>query len=182
MVHDVRAAVDFLVDGKGASQGDMPVVRKDQVYLLGYSQGGMVALYAAALDERITGVASFCGFTPLRTDTDAKHTGGIRRLWQWHAIQPLLGLFDGREAQIPYDFEDVLTLIAPRPCLVYSPRRDRDADFEEIKTCVDRARNAWERVDGANGLTHLTPDDVNRFQADQHQVFIKWVQGTASDR
>jgi len=175
MVHDMRAAVDFLVDGKGASQGEMPAVLTDQIYLLGYSQGGTVALYAAALDERIAGVASFCGFTPLRTDTDTKHTGGIRRLWQWHALQPLLGLFDGREAQIPYDFDDVLAMIAPRPCLVYSPCRNRDADVKEVKSCVDRARSAWETVNRTKNLAHLTPDDVNRFQADQHQAFIKWV-------
>ncbi|MBC8870280.1 MAG: alpha/beta hydrolase [Planctomycetes bacterium] len=176
MVHDVHAAVDFLVDGNGASQGDMPAVRKDQVFVLGYSQGGMVGLYATALDERIAGVASFCGFTPLRTDTDAKSTGGIRRLWEWHALQPLLGLFDGREAEIPYDFDDVLALIAPRPCLIYSPQRDRDADFEDIKACVDRARIAWKASGGVENLTHLAPADVNRFQADQHAAFIKWHQ------
>jgi len=176
MVHDVHTAVDFLVDGKGASQGDMPAVREDQVFVLGYSQGGMVGLYAAALDERISGVASFCGFTPLRTDTDAKSTGGIRRLWEWHAVQPLLGLFDGREAEIPYDFDDVLTLIAPRPCLIYSSRRDRDADFEDVKVCVDRARTAWQATSQAENLIHLAPDDVNRFQADQHSAFIEWYQ------
>ena len=89
-----------------------------------------------------------------------------------------MGLFDGRETQIPYDFDDVLALIAPRPCLVYSPRRDRDADFEEVRTCVDRARSAWQNVDRTKNLTHLMPDDVNRFQADQHQAFIKWIQST----
>ncbi|MFH1924595.1 MAG: alpha/beta hydrolase, partial [Planctomycetota bacterium] len=57
MVHDVSAAVDLFVEGKGAAQGEMPAVRKDQVFVLGYSLGGMVGLYAAALDERIGGVA-----------------------------------------------------------------------------------------------------------------------------
>ena len=104
MVHDVSAAVDFLVDGKGKAQGTMPAVDKGQVYVLGYSLGGMVGLYAAALDERIAGVASFCGFTPLRTDTDDKPTGGIRRLWEWHALQPLLGMFHGREQDISLRF------------------------------------------------------------------------------
>jgi len=176
MVHDVSAAVDFLVDGKGAAQGDMQEVRKDQVYVLGYSLGGMVGLYAAALDERIAGVASFCGFTPLRTDTDEKPTGGIRRLWKWHALQPLLGLFDGRESEIPYDFDDVLALVAPRPCLVYSPRRDRDADCDEVAACADRARKAWQIKGRAEGLTHVADDEINRFQADQHAVFLKWYQ------
>jgi pimeloyl-ACP methyl ester carboxylesterase len=173
MVHDVCAAVDFLVDGKGKAQSTMPAVDKGQVYVLGYSVGGMVGLYAAALDERIAGVASFCGFTPLRTDTDDKPTGGIRRLWEWHALQPLLGTFHGHEHDIHYDFNDVLALVAPRPCLVYNPKRDREADFDEVARCVDRARKAWP-PDAAGALTHETPDDINRFQADQQKAFLHW--------
>jgi len=180
MVHDVRAAIDFLVDGKGKAKGTMPRVRTDQVYVLGYSLGGMVGLYASAFDTRIAGAASFCGFTPLRTDTDAKPTGGIRRLWQWHALQPLLGLFHGREREIPYDFDDVLALIAPRPCLVVSPTRDRDADPADIATCLARARKAWAAKGQADALTHLTPDDINRFQSAQHALFLKWHRGVAA--
>jgi dienelactone hydrolase len=179
MVHDVRAAVDFLVDGKGAARGEMPAVRKDRVCVLGYSLGGMVGLYAAALDERIARVASFCGFTPLGTDTVARPTGGIRRLWEWHALQPLLGLFDGRESEIPYDFDDVLALIAPRPCLVYSPLRDRDADSGDIAAAVARARRAWHACGRGGVLTHEAPEDTNRFQADQHAVFLKWYRNLA---
>ncbi len=177
MVYDVSAAVDFLVDGKGETEGEMPKIDKRRVYVLGYSLGGMVGLYATALDDRISGVASFCGFTPLRTDTDSDPTGGIRRLWQWHALQPKLGVFHGREYQIPYDFEDVLMLIAPRPCLIYSPKRDRDADFEEVVSCVERARQAWQPSDQGHRLTHQIPNDINRFQADQQNAFLHWVKG-----
>jgi len=177
MVHDVRRAVDFLVEGKGKAKGTMPKVRRDRVYVLGYSLGGMVGLYAAALDGRIAGVASFCGFTPLRADTDAKPTGGNRRLWEWHALQPLLGLYGGREREIPYDIDDVLGLIAPRPCLVVAPRRDRDATFADVERCVGDARAAWAREHSSQALTLLAPDDTNRFQADQHALFLKWVRG-----
>ena len=175
MVHDVRAAVDFLVDGKGKAQGEMPAVDGKQVYVLGYSLGGMVGLYATAMDDRIRGVSSFCGFTPLRTDTDAKPTGGIRRLWQWHALEPTLGLFHGREGEIPYDFDDVLKLIAPRPCLIYSPKRDRDADFGDVSACMDRARKAWRTSGEDDALTHLAPDDINRFQQSQQDTALKWL-------
>ena len=177
MVYDVHAAVDFLVDGKGRTQGEMPKVDKQRIYVLGYSLGGMVGLYATASDERIAGVACFCGFTPLRTDTDDKPTGGIRRLWEWHALLPKLGLFDGRETEIPYDFDDVLSLIAPRPCLVYSPKRDRDADFNDVVECVARARKAWEAKGRPHALVHLAPDDINRFQSQQHGVFLDWLRG-----
>jgi len=175
MVHDVRAAVDFLVDGKGEAKSALPEIDPSRIYVLGYSLGGMVGLYAAALDERIAGVASFCGFTPLRTDSDAGPTGGNRRLWEWHALQPLLGVFQDDYARVPYDFHDVLSLIAPRPCLVVSPTRDRDANAAEVARCIARARPAWAEHGAADRLTHRAPDDVNRFQAPQHAVFLEWL-------
>lgn len=174
MVYDVRAAVDFLADGQGHAQSALPSIDPKQIYVLGYSLGGMVGLCATALDERIAGVACFSGFTPLRTDTDAKTTGGIRRLWQWHALQPKLGLFHGREREIPYDFDDVLALIAPRPCLIVSPRHDRHADFADIVACVRRAQHAWAGGDNRDGFQYRTPDDIDRFQQDQHAVFTTW--------
>jgi len=174
MVHDAVAAYEFLVHGKGEAATTMPNIDRRRVALLGYSMGGMVALYAAALDESIPAVASFCGFTPMRTDTDAKSTGGIRRLWEWYALQPKLGLFNGHEADIPFDYDDILRLIAPRPCLIVSPTRDRDADFDDVKACVERAGNAWTKSKRPSGLTHLTPDDTNRFQKAQHELFIQW--------
>jgi pimeloyl-ACP methyl ester carboxylesterase len=175
IVYDVCAAVDFLIDGKGRSKGPVPPIRKDRVFVLGYALGGMVGLYAAALDGRITGVASFCGFTPLRSDTDDKPTGGNRRLWEWHALQPLLGLFHGREQDIPYDFDDILSLITPRPCLIVSPRGDRSADFAEVRGCVEAARRAWIMRGTPPNLTHLTPDDINRFQAPEQKIALEWL-------
>jgi len=177
MVYDVRSAVDFLAEGRGDAKAEMPPIDRDQIYVLGYSVGGMVGLYATALDERIAGIASFCGFTPLRTDTDAKTTGGVRRLWQWHALQPKLGLFHGREQDIPYDFDDVIAQIAPRPCLIVSPQRDRDSDFDEVVACVNRAHQAWRTAGNAMGLQHLMPNDISRFQADQHAMFTTWWRG-----
>ena len=177
MVYDVRSAVDFVVNGTGKAQGMLPAIDQQQVFVLGYSLGGMVGLYAAALDERITGVASFCGFTPMRSDSDSKPSGGIRRLWEWHALQPLLGTFHGREPSLPYDFHDVLALVAPRPCLIYSPQRDREADFQEVVRCVARGRDAWPAA-SRDRLRHETPDDINRFQADQQAIFLDWLQQT----
>lgn len=175
MVHDLRSAVDLLVEGRGTAAQPLPPVDTERIYALGYALGGTVGLYGTALDDRIAGVASFCGFTPLRTDTDAKPTGGIRRLWQWHALQPRLGLFQGREAEIPYDYDDVLRLIAPRPCLVVSPTRDRLADCNDVVACVERAREAWVAEGASLALVHMVPDDTNRFELQQHETFLHWL-------
>ena len=174
MVADVSAAADFLIDGKGAAKGALPKIAGDQVYVLGFSVGGMVGLYAAALDERLAGVASFGGFTPMRTDTAAA-TGGLRRLWQWHALAPRLGLFDGSESEIPLDYDDVLALVAPRPCLVYAAKRDRELNPTAVSECVDRARKAWTSRGAPGGLEFHSPDDIGRFQRAQHELFLRWL-------
>ncbi len=181
MISDVRAAVDFLVDGKGAAQGDMPKIDKRQIHVLGYSLGGMLGLYSAAADDRIKSVASFAGFTPMRSDTSDKPTGGVKRLWQWHALQPMLGLFDGRETEIPYDFEDVMALVAPRPCLIYNPRNDRHADYADVNACVKCVRPFWEQVGAGDRLQQISPDDVSRFQSAQQQTYMKWLEGVVKD-
>lgn len=175
MIEDVRAAIDFLVDGEGAAQGTMPNIDPNQIHVLGYSLGGMVGLYSAALDSRIKSVASFAGFTPMRTNTADKSTGGLDELWQWNALQPMLGLFDGQEGQIPYDFADVLALVAPRPTLIYSPQRDRYADFSEVTATVDEARAFWAQAGAADFLTQLSPIDYSRFQRAQQDAYIEWL-------
>ncbi|MCP4642117.1 MAG: hypothetical protein GY851_16860, partial [bacterium] len=165
-------AILFLQQGRGYSEQDLPEIDGDHIYLAGYSLGGMVGLYTAALDDRVAGVASFCGFTPLRTDTDDKPTGGTRRLWEWHAIQPRLGLYHGREDAFPYDFDEVIGLVAPRPCLIVAPTRDREADADDVKACVEVAAKAWDEQDK---LTFLAPDDVNRFQKAQQDMLLDWL-------
>lgn len=190
MVRDVRAAVDLLTlagqpDGLRRPEDKLkglPPIDARRIYLLGYSLGGTVALHAAALDSRVAGVACFAGFTPMRTDSDAKPTGGLRRFWQWHALQPQLGLFQGRESELPYDFDDLLRLVAPRPCLVVSPQHDRDADPADVSRSIDSVRSAWNDRGAAGSLTYQNPDDYSRFQADQQELFWKWFETTVRPR
>lgn len=171
-VSDVSNVIDYLVDGKGIAQGDVPETDSTKIYICGFSYGGMVGLYAAALDKRIAAVASFSGFTPMRTDTDQKPTGGIRRLWEWHHVLPKLGLYQKKETKIPYDYDDLIQMIAPRNVLVYAPLRDRFSDADDINNCIKKAQKAW--TDKSN-LEFKSPDDICRFQKDQQDVVIKWL-------
>src|SRR5262249_32649212 len=107
MVEDTRAAIDALEKDN--------MVDPQRIYLFGYSMGATVGLYAAALDSRVKGVVAICGFTPMRTDTAARGTGGVARYSQERGLIPRLGLFIGHEDRIPYDFDELLGTIAPRP-------------------------------------------------------------------
>ncbi len=171
--YDVSRVIDFLVDGNGITAEAVPATDPAKIYICGFAYGGMVGLYATALDERIAGIACFSGFTPMRTDTDAKSTGGIRRFWEWHAMIPRLGLYHGEEASIPYDYNDVLSLIAPRKCLIYSPTRDRFSDSEDVKACIEKAKTS---LQDANALTLERPDDICRFQRTQQDAVVRWLE------
>ena len=95
-----------------------------------YSLGGNVALHAAALDGRVAGVAAFAAFTPFRTDSNDRPTLGLRRLYDLHAVLPRLGFFAGNESAVPYDYDELVGSVAPKPVLLHTPQDDRDA------TCV----------------------------------------------
>jgi pimeloyl-ACP methyl ester carboxylesterase len=172
-VYDVSKVLDYLTDGKGIASEPIQATDPSKIFVCGFSFGGMVGLYAAALDDRITGVASFSGFTPMRTDTDASPTGGIRKYWEWHAILPKLGLYHEEESKIPFDYEDIIRLIAPRKCLIYSPARDRYANIADVMDCIAKASAAW---DCNGGLVFKSPDDICRFQRDQQDVLVSWLE------
>jgi dienelactone hydrolase len=157
-VQDIRAAVDALERH--------PRVDAKQIFLLGYATGGMAALHAAALDERIAGVVSVAGFTPMRLDTPDKGTGGVARWSRWLPWLPRLGAFVGYEARIPYDYHEVLALVAPRPVLVITPRIDYQSTYDDLKLCVEQARRVYTLLGAPQGLVFQRANDYNHFSPD----------------
>ena len=141
-----------------------------RIYLLGYGTGGMTALHAAALDERIAGVISVAGFTPMRQDTLDKGTGGIARWSHWLPLEPRLGAFVGQESRIPYDYHEVLALIAPRPVLVFAPQIDYQATLPDVKNCVAEAAKVYELFGAKNKLQFYELEDYNRFSPESQQA------------
>ncbi len=57
LVVDVQGALDALTN--------FDFVDSTKIFVTGYALGATVGLYSAALDERIAGVVSVCGFTPI---------------------------------------------------------------------------------------------------------------------
>ena len=167
MVEDARAAIDAL-------QKDS-LVDAQRIYLFGYSMGGMVGLYTAALDPRVKGVVSICGFTPMRTDTADRGTGGVARYSYERGLVPRLGFFIGHEAQIPYDFHEVLGAIAPRPVLVLEPELDRDANVGDVAAAVEQAKKVYALYGAAGALALHQPWDYNRLPNAQEDWAINWM-------
>ena len=152
----------------------LPIVNPAQIFAGGFSLGGNIALHAAALDRRIAAVFAIAAFTPMRTDTAGRPTGGLKRLSHLHALVPKLGLYVGSERVVPYDYDELLGAIAPRPALLVTPTRDRDATLSDVNTTIERSRHSWVAKKAGDKLVHLVPDDYSRLSMKMTDNVVEW--------
>jgi dienelactone hydrolase len=167
MVDDTRAAIDAV--SKEA------VVDPSRIYLFGYSMGANLALHTAVLDSRVKGVVSLNGFTPMRTDTENKGTGGIARYFREHDLLPRMGAFAGKESRLPYDYDELIAAIAPRPVYILSPQFDRDATPADLRLAVDQAKKIYRLYNAADNVMLDEPWDYNRLPQATEDRVIQWM-------
>jgi len=167
MVYDARCAIDVL--------RQMDNVDNDRIYLCGYAMGGMTAALTSAVDDRVAGAVSICGFTPFRTDTDESPTGGIRRWSHLYGWLPRLGAFIGNEEKVPVDFNEILAAVAPRKFLVVQPKLDRHNTLKDVLKAVAGARGVYELCGAGDSLAVQTPRDWNRLTNRVQQPAIDWL-------
>lgn len=164
-VEDTLAAVEALEK--------IDFIDPKRIWLLGYATGGMTALHAAALDDRVAGVVSVAGFTPMRLDTAARGTGGVARWSTWMPLQPRLAAFIGSESRIPYDYHELLGMIAPRRALLFIPRIDYQSTLADVKACVQEANKVYELTHGRGALELHELDDYNHFSPETQQIVFE---------
>ena len=61
------------------------------------------------------GLAAVCGFDPLCLAAPDRGVEGIRHYAPLHGLMPRLGLFEGHESHLPFDFDPVLRARRPVP-------------------------------------------------------------------
>ena len=111
-IWDARRAVDYLAS--------LEEVDPKRIGCMGHSLGGTSTVFAAAFDERIRAAVSSCGLTTFAEDSN-------RLAWardHWYIYMPKLRpVFLGNEAA-PFDWHEVVSLIAPRAFLNASALND----------------------------------------------------------
>lgn len=167
MVADTRWAVDALLE--------IDFIDSKQIYTAGYSLGATVGLYSAALDERIAGMISVCGFTPMRLNKPGKTAEGIYVYSHLNGLLPRLGFFAKNESHIPYDFHEILAAIAPRPLLIVAPTWDQYASFPDVKDCVEEVRKVYDLYHQKDNLELYAPVDYNRFSDGMKEQVVRWL-------
>jgi cephalosporin-C deacetylase-like acetyl esterase len=160
MVADTRAAIDALAA--------LREIDSKRIYLAGYSLGGKIALFTAALDNRVAAVVAASAFSPWRTPEKPQTTEGIRHYAHLHGILPRLGLYVGREREIPIDYDEILSSIKV-PVHLRAPSLDRYAIPVAVRGAVQTATKNGARID-----LH-EPTDFNRFPVEAQREAWKWL-------
>ena len=147
----------------------LPFVASERGFgCIGHSLGGHNGLFTAAWDTRITVVVTSCGFDSFRDyyDGDPKVWMPEKGWCQSRYMPRLLG-YRGNLAALPFDFPDVLALIAPRRVVVSAPVGDSNFRWRSVDRVVTEAR--WRAA--AEGviarITVLHPNAPHRFPPEQ---------------
>jgi endonuclease/exonuclease/phosphatase family metal-dependent hydrolase/dienelactone hydrolase len=142
----------------------LPFVKPNAIGAIGHSLGGHNALYTAAFDERIAAVVSSCGF-----DSYQDYYGGDQTKWLpgkgWTQLRymPELANYRGKLNQIPFDFDEILATIAPRPVLVVAPLHDSNFQAASVRRLIKNASTVYALHEAENRLNLLQPDCAHDF-------------------
>lgn len=151
----------------------MPFIDSSNIFLAGYSLGGTVAMFTAALDHRIKGIAVASAFSSFRT-TD-KTTEGIRHYSHLHGLIPRLGFFVGNEDRIPVDFEEMIATIAPTNLMIIAPKQDRHHPSAQIKSIVNSNIEVYKQLNASNSFIFKQPDTYDHFSKNMRQDICNWI-------
>jgi pimeloyl-ACP methyl ester carboxylesterase len=172
MIQDVRRIIDILSDVEMADQ--------ERIFVVGFSLGGTVALHAAALDKRIKAAASVCGFGSMRMDVHGDATEGLKRYSHLRPTLPRLGFFVRHEKRVPYDYHEILAMIAPRHVYILAPILDQDWFPEDVKKCYDEAFQTYQLLGVPNNIQIYMPNDFNRYPPEYQNRVNDWLWKLAS--
>jgi hypothetical protein len=94
-------------------------------------------------------------------------------------LLPRLGFFVGHEDRVPFDFDEVLALIAPTPVLLVAPTLDRYARIADVRREVETSQKVYDLLGHTDALQFETPEDINRFPHGTQEHAFDWLAARA---
>jgi dienelactone hydrolase len=135
-------------------------VDRERIGLLGHSYGGNTSLFQAALDERISFVCvsgAICSY-------EAKLAQGI-------GLEMALVIPGFAQS---YDFDDLISCVAPRRLLILSATEDESTyDANQV---VELGMNEYKRSDKSTHLEHRRYEGGHRLDADRFKDIVEWIE------
>jgi dienelactone hydrolase len=139
-VWDVARMIDWATS--------LPGVDGSRLLMIGNSGGGVLTLYAAACEPRITAAVSSCAFSSLLG------RDGLVHHCDCNAVPGILRFGE---------LWDVAGLIAPRPLLVVNGAHDPHHSPDDVAAAAERLRQIYAAAGAKDSFAHLTGEGGHRF-------------------
>ncbi len=131
---------------------------------IGNSRGGRTSLLLGAVDQRIDAAIVSTGISPNLTNV-------WRDLGRAHPHSPRLTNAIKHNGRIPFDYQELIALVAPRTAFIIEPFNDPYNPLVEASSaCFDKARHVWTLLDAedrcqmlVHGYGHDTPPAIREY-------------------
>lgn len=151
----------------------LPEVDPTGIGVIGHSLGGHNALFTAAFDQRIEAVVTSCGFTEFHA-----YYGGDLTGWTSLRYMPRIASEYGSDPdRVPFDFQEVLAAIAPRPIFINAPIGDSNFDIDGVRAVVEAVNPVYDRMrwQEQQTVTLETPDVGHDFPPTVREQAYEWL-------
>ncbi len=168
-IFDNVRCIDFLQSRKD--------VDPERIGIIGHSLGGHTAMYTAAFESRIKVIVSSSGWTLHRYYNNynvemAKKFGSRLYGLSQKVYCPLaLTKYNLKIENFPFDFDELIAVLAPRPFFSNSPIHDANFNIEGVRVGMANASQVYHFLNADNNLqvrypisSHDFPPEV-RFEA-----------------
>ncbi len=163
MIWDVSRQIDFLET--------LPEVDSGRIGCIGHSHGAYGSLFAAAFEPRVRMVIASCGFTTLRSDPAPERWSHLT------ALIPQLGVYLPDVTSIPFDWQHVCGLVAPRPMFVWYATRDTIfPNTENLESVLKDVRTVYDVYGAGDALTWQNFDGPHQFPAAAREAAYEWLE------
>lgn len=136
--------------------------------VIGHSLGGHNAMFVAAFDTRLKIAVSSSGWTQFEYynigEEGSKKYGGRLGPWAQTRYMPLIGSkYNLDEKQIPFNFNDIITAIAPRAFFSVSPLNDSNFDVNGVREGIKLVEKVYRNLAVTERLQVRYPDAGHDF-------------------
>jgi hypothetical protein len=142
---------------------------------MGHLLGGIVALFAAALNERIAAVVASSACSTFSDQFESGRGGQI-----WYAgtgLLPVLGFYDrGRIREVPIEYHEILAQIAPRPLFLSTPLRSDYFPREGTEEVARHLENLYAFLGSPHHLSVNFPHYFVYFSEELRENTLQWLQ------
>jgi pimeloyl-ACP methyl ester carboxylesterase len=126
---------------------------------IGHSLGGHNAMFLGVFDPRMKVIVSSCGWTPFHD-----YYGGRLKGWDQDRYIPRIRTAYGLDPnRVPFDFYEVVGVLAPRAFFSNSPLRDDNFDVKGVKKAEPKACEVYALLGAADQLQVRYPDSAHDF-------------------